>query len=377
MRSGNTGSEPQLVEPPATQHNLSVHKRLAASFALAAGILVAGLFWASARSTPNDGPRQSLEFDGLTARARHLARRRTPESLQRAILYAGHAVRGTPRNHRSHSVLADAYLSLATFDKSNEQELVRKSAESARRALALNPLDTDSTTVLATLEMERGDWSRARTLFEIALSREPDKSSSHARYARLLSVQAQHSESIEHAKAAVLRDPLNVTAWASLAQANMYARDYVSALRAMERGLELDPAFDNGHLLCARLNILLGKFADARRHLSAVSTRGQRRPEHFIAQAWILGREGNRAEALAAIRSAAGASSIGTATAYAALGQYNEAVNVLRAAVEAGERDTIYLKVSPGLDPLRSDPRLELLCEQVRLRGCAHLPGSR
>jgi tetratricopeptide (TPR) repeat protein len=354
--------------------NLPLRRRVAVSSFLAAGMLAGAVLWASTRRTAaNDDSPHSLESEALTTRARHLARRRTPETLQQAIMYAGQAVRGTPHDSRGHSVLADAYLSLATFDRSNEQDLVRKSVESCRRSLALNPSDTASTTVLATVEMERGNWSRSQALFETALSSDPNNWSSHARYARFLSLQGRHSEAIERARSAVLHDSLNVQAWASLAQAYMYNRDYASALRTMERGLEIDPAFDNGHLLCARLSILLGKIQDARRHLSSVSAPGQRRPEHSVAKAWLLAREGSPAEALAAVRSAAGASSIGTATAYAALGRHNEALKVLRAAVDAGERDMIYLKVSPGLDPLRSDPRLDSLCDRVRLHGCTQM----
>jgi tetratricopeptide (TPR) repeat protein len=367
-------ASPSRRERVALLH-LPFRRWVAASSLLAAGILAAVVLWATTRNTAaNYGSSQSLESDALTTRARHLASRRTPETLQRAIMYAGQAVRGTPRDSRGHAVLADAYLSLATFDKSNEQDLVRKSVESSRRSLAFNPSDAASTTLIATVEMERRNWSRAGALFETALSNEPNNWSSHARYARFLSLQGRHGEAIEHAKSAVLHDSLNVPAWASLAQAYMYARDYTSALRTMERGLEIDPAFDNGHLLCARLNILLMNLPDAGRHLSSVSAPGQRRPEHTVAKAWLLARQGCLAEALAAVRSAAGASSIGIATAYATLGQHDAAFKVLRAAVETGERDMIYLKVSPGLDPLRSDPRLDSLCDQVRLHGCTQTP---
>jgi tetratricopeptide (TPR) repeat protein len=363
---------------PATgaplRRNPFLHRRLAAAMGLASAVLAVLFVRAGTGIDSQSGLGPSPESAGLTAHARHLAKRRTPESLERAIVYAEQASRKTPGDHRSHSVLADAYLSLASFDKSNEEELVRKSVESARRSLALNPSDTESATVLATLEMEKGNWTHATGLFEAAVSGGPLKSSSHARYARLLSVQARHSEAIRQAKNAVREDSLNVPAWAALAQAYMYARDYVSALRAMERGLEIDPAFDPGQLLCARLNVLLGNFTEARRYLSSVSVKGQRRPEYLIAEAWLLAREGKQAQALAAVRSAAGASSIGTATAYAALGQHQEAIDVLRTAVDAGDRDVIYLRVSPGLDPLRSDPRLDLLCEKVRLSGCAQLP---
>jgi hypothetical protein len=45
-------------------------------------------------------------------------------------------------------------------------------------------------------------------------------------------------------------------------------------------------------------------------------------------------------------------------------------MRVLEEAVHGREQNVVYVKVSPGLNPLRCDARIEGLCRQVGLADC-------
>ena len=45
-------------------------------------------------------------------------------------------------------------------------------------------------------------------------------------------------------------------------------------------------------------------------------------------------------------------------------------MRVLEEAVHGREQNVVYVKVSPGLDPLRRDARIEGLCRRVGLADC-------
>jgi hypothetical protein len=53
------------------------------------------------------------------------------------------------------------------------------------------------------------------------------------------------------------------------------------------------------------------------------------------------------------------------------MGEREEAMRVIEEAVREREQNVVYLKVSPGVDPLRGDARIERLCGRIGLTGCA------
>jgi hypothetical protein len=52
-----------------------------------------------------------------------------------------------------------------------------------------------------------------------------------------------------------------------------------------------------------------------------------------------------------------------------ALGQYDDALNLLEAALASKDRKLLYLKVHPLLEPLRNTERFQAMLQRMRLTG--------
>jgi TolB-like protein/Tfp pilus assembly protein PilF len=316
---------------------------------------------------------EDQRLDALVIQAGYLVQRHAEEGLTRAIEYAGRSVAARPSYAPAYAVLADAWLAMADHrDDAARADAVDQARRNARKAIELNPGAAGPLTTLGSIAMDyEWNWTEAESLFRRATELNASLGLAHARYARLLSLQGRHAEAVQRARHAEMLTPLSVTAMASVGQAQFYARKYEDAIVELSKAIEIDPGYDNGRLTLAKCYGFLGRYDDAWRveeHLSPAADKGA---EAAALRAFLYGRQGKIAEAKREISAARKASSISRVTALAAMGEREEAMRVIEEAVREREQNVVYLKVSPGVDPLRGDARIERLCGRIGLTGCA------
>lgn len=318
------------------------------------------------------GPEEG-EISRLFAQADHLIQRRTAVSLERARKYAEQGIQLRPDYARGHATLADCYHALA--DRSAGQaaaELSGKARRHAERAIALDPRLAAPHAVLANLKLDQDwAWREAEELFRRALALNPNNSYAAARYSRLLSLSGRHQEAIEHAHRAEAISPLSVLASAALGQACFYARRYEEAIQHLRDAMEVDPGYVRGHTTIARSLALLGRRQEAWDVVSGPATSTESSAESAAVRAWMLAREGRYELARREAVEATGSALISEVGVYAELGDSDRVFRLLEQAVLRRDPAVLYMKVTPSLDRVRGDPRLEALCAKAGLSGCA------
>jgi TolB-like protein/Tfp pilus assembly protein PilF len=325
----------------------------------------------SAKLSPED-----QKWDNLVQQAAVLAQRRMPESLELAIDYAGQAAGARPDWARAWAVMADASYSLADFQRG---EAARKAVENASEyAKKANKLDPELPGPLITLGMidlhiER-NWDRARDLLRRAVAASPSHAVANARFALLLSLTGDHDRAREYAQRAEMLAPTSVRVLATAGDLSYFARRYEDAIAGLRKALAIDPGYSIAHITITRSLELLGRREEALKELDLLTEADRKKPEFAALIAWLLARASNKEKAREWMGSAAGASSISLAGAWSALGDRERALNALEQGVTDRDPSVVYLKVSPSVDPLRNDPRLDAICKRVGLSGCLYSP---
>lgn len=331
----------------------------------------------AANLPPESGFRPTLDereqrISNLVIQANHLLQQRSEASLKNAIEFSRQAIQLQPGHAQAFAVLADAYLGYADFRPPEETAgLLELARQSARKASELNPNLAGPYATLGTIAVDyEWRWRDAENLFRRAMALNPNHPFVHARYSRLLSLEGRHDDAVREAKLADMLSPVSTVIAGALGQSLFYARRYGEALEQFRKSLVLDPAYDSGRRSAVRTLALLGRFPEAWKEADALQPLSKRSPEYAALRVWVLAREGKTAEAKALANEAARASSISAAGALAALGDAEEAFRILERAVAARDGNVVYLKVTPSLDPLRGDPRIEVLCAKVGLKSC-------
>lgn len=315
---------------------------------------------------------EEMRLNSLVMQANYLVQRRTADSLKRAIEYAEESVGARPGHAPGYAVLADAWFAMSGLLTGPDQEAcIGKATESARKAIDLDPGLAGPLAVMGAIKLDyQWRWKEAEQFYREGLARNPDNPVVRARYARLLTLQGRHEEALREARAAEIIAPTSVMAVATLGQAMYYARRYEDAIRHLERALVIDPAFDNGRITVARAQGLMGRLDDAWLTTQKGSDQLRISPEMAALRTWLHGLSGRFEEARLHLPQARGATAVAMAGAYASLGDREAAFAVLRQALQEREPTLVYLQVTPVLDPLRGDPRLERLCAAVGLKHC-------
>jgi len=149
------------------------------------------------------------------------------------------------------------------------------------------------------------------------------------------------------------------------------ARQYDRAIEKWRSVLAIDPDFPRAHLIEAAY-VEKGMFAEARSDLESQRTKLSS-PVYWAALTALEARSGHITEARTALRGLLAAArhepvqAVYVAGAYASLGDKDHAIAWLERAYAELPSELIALKVDPGWDSLRSDPRFQRLLERVGL----------
>lgn len=314
----------------------------------------------------------------LYLRGRYHWNKRTAEDLKTATGLFQKAIDKDANYALAYAGLADTYNILSSYGVAPPREAYPKGKAAAERALAIDDTLAEAHTALAvSLSAHDWNWRDAEGEFKRAIELNPNYSTAHYFYSySLLTPQGRHEEAVAEMKRAQELEPLSLIINTNLGWALNYAGRYGEAEEHLRRTLELEPNFGPIHARLADALTGAGRHEEAiREAVLARERRGSSATGSLMASlGYAYAAGGKRAEAkrmLAEIKTISAQSYVSafwTAKIHAALGEKEEAFKYLQRAYE--DRDFLLprIKVEPGFQDMRSDPRFADFVRKVNLQ---------
>ena len=336
----------------------------------------------SSRERTRKGAPTNPEAYELLLLGKHHLHRWMPDGFARARGYLSQAVALDPGLAAAQAWLAMSYLAIAFYELEPRAEAYARAVEAARRALELDPRESQALVVLAFKAYKYDwDWASAEQLFQDAIAVSPNSPWPHWGYAHVLNTLGRYEGAIAQARLGLQLDPASLfTQFA--AQFTLWdARRYDEALAACDEARDRLPDSPRAYLQCAKevyertghyeraieMHARLSELgADAGYYYKIVSggrdiaplRRGYR--EHGPAGYWAW---------VKSVRDELGDyHSVNRAVTRAQLGELDEAFAILEDGFQRRDHSLTDIKVEPLLDPLRDDPRFRNLLRRMHLQ---------
>lgn len=138
---------------------------------------------------------------------RHHWHERTPEGLERAVVYFQQAIDEDPGMSQAYSGLADAYLLQASYDNRDSNAAVALAGPLIDQALLLDPESADAYASRGILLQSQGDYQAAETALTRAVELNPNHSMAHMWLGNAIMAHGDLNGAFLHYEAAFALDP--------------------------------------------------------------------------------------------------------------------------------------------------------------------------
>ncbi|UCE04812.1 MAG: protein kinase [bacterium] len=304
-------------------------------------------------------------------RGRHLRIQQTTNSLRRSLEYFEKAIEKDSNYAEAYAGLAKSYYLL----RYNREDAISRAEQAIEKALELNDAFPEAYCGLSDILEFNLDWSGAEKAHKRAIKLNPGNSEAHYEYGMFLIRTGRLKQALPEMKRALELDPLSLLSLQGVAQVYFYKRQYDQAIKYNLKALELDANFIHGYICLVKAYSQKRLFGEAAAILKKIPEMGVAYPTavHFYAIS------GERAKALDLIDKAKelrtrssnkfyiANRSAYIGLAYALLGEKDQAMMWLNRAYEENPFSLQRIKVEPGFDSLRSDPRFKELLKKMRL----------
>jgi TolB-like protein/Tfp pilus assembly protein PilF len=269
--------------------------------------------------------------------------------------------------------LAESYV-LCSCQGRSHVSLMMKAKEAALHALELNEDLAEPHAALGFVEMAYDyDWLTAQRELKRAVALGPSSAYAHRFYGEFLVQTGHFRDGIVEMRRAVALDPLSVPMNASVGLALHYARDDEAAVEQFQKTLRMDEKSGPALIGLGMAYLQMARYEQAAAEFQKAISYGYDVPlsTAHLAQAYALmgskDEARHTADALARSHGRNEPPAYALALVYTALGNNSAALNWLERATMGRDADIRYLKVDPGLDPLRSDIRFQALLSRVAI----------
>jgi len=339
-----------------------------------ASTLEVKLFGDSSRVSVADATSNRLAHEEYL-KGRFFLNKRSEDGLRRAVEQFTVATREDPAFALAHSGLADTYTVLAIYGARSPHEAMPLAKRAAEVALELDPT---LAAALVTLGVERAvyewDWTGAGDAFRRALAIRPRYPTAHQWYAmNYLVPLGRFDEAIAAIDRASALDPLATVIGATVGVVHYFARDFEKAIEALQRILDIEPAFAIGHYFLATVHRDAGNLPLAEATFERAIGISGGTPEMIAGLAQTKAKRGAMDAArrlLAGLEGRARERHVSPALlgqVYAALGEPRLAMDQLHRARDARDPDLIFLGVRPAYDALRGESEFRALRQDLGL----------
>jgi TolB-like protein/DNA-binding winged helix-turn-helix (wHTH) protein/Flp pilus assembly protein TadD len=293
--------------------------------------------------------------------------------LEKSIPYFETAIKSDATFAPAYVGLARAYMSLSLVVVGGDPGALRpKAISAARKALELDPELADAHTVLASINLAQWRWSESQGEFERALRLNPNDASAHFGFAHWLLCQGRTDEAIGWSQRARKLDPLGFAGF-STGWILFHSRHYDEAIRELRSAIAVNPDDAWSHWLLGFVLIVDGHPGEAIPVLDKTVSMMQRSPGSIGLLASAYAHAGRRDDALRLIKELEQRREKGYVPAaafvipYLSLGENDRVFEWLERAYNEQSTMLQFLKVYPGFDSVRGDPRFSDLLRRVGL----------
>ena len=309
-------------------------------------------------------------------KGRYCWNRREPAMISRAVEFFNDAIAADPEFAPARSGLADCYVVLggAPYGVMPPAEATRLATAAAQEAIRFDPSLAEPHATLALLAWScELDWQRAADEFAACFELNPGYATAHQWYAEYLAAVGDLEAAEREIRVALALDPLSAVIGADFGLVAYYRRDFPEAISRYQRVLEVEPEFSQALLGLALALSQAAHHDEAIAILEELVVRSHRAPPALAALSYACAR-GGRLERARAIRDEV----LALATeryvpayyiggVYTGLEDVDHAFEWMFRAVEEPSSLVASLKVDPGFDPLRGDPRFDELIRRLGL----------
>jgi serine/threonine-protein kinase len=312
----------------------------------------------------------------LYLKGRFYWNKRTGESLMKSVDYFNQAIEKDPGYALAYVGLADAYNVIPFYSVGSPQECYPKAKEAARRALEIDDTLAEAHTAMASVLMDY-DWnlSESNKEFERAIELNPNYPNAHHWYAREnLTIMGNFERALAEMRRAQELDPLSLIINANLGKAYFNARRYDEAIQQLRKTIEIDQTFFVAHHYLGSAYAMKGDYSDALAEYQKAHQLNESDPHVVALTGRLYAVTGKRAEALSTIAQLKSMATeryvpdYSVALVYAALGEKDQAFELLEKSYRDHTVDMLTLYYDPLIDNLRSDPRFADLLRRVGLK---------
>jgi tetratricopeptide (TPR) repeat protein len=308
----------------------------------------------------------------LYLKGRYFWNKRTGDGFEQAIHYFQQAIAKDPNYAQAYAGLADSYILLAAYSGAPPAESLQKARAAATKALNLDQGLAEAHTSLALItENYDWDWPAAEKEYRRAIELNPNYATAYQWYAEYLTWLGRFDEALRASERARELDPLSLIIAADNGMIFYYSRQYGRAEAKLNAVLEMDPNFPRAHSL-SEVYVADAQFAPAMADIEKCRQLfGKNR--YWSAMAYALGRAGRTAESIHARDELERSNQqqpvdpAAIAWAYAGVEDKDHTLLWLNKAYAQRSNAMTTLKVEPGYDFLRGDPRFQDLIHRVGL----------
>jgi len=314
----------------------------------------------------------AAEAYDLFLRGEYFLNRRTEADIETAVAYFQHATQRDPDFARAWAALADAEVLQAVYTIQPPQALVSQARAAALKALELDPSLAEAHAALALIVQNHDwDWQTAEREFRQAIALNPNYATAHHWYAEHLMWRGRFEEALRESERARELDPLSLIIAADNGAILYFSRQYDRAIEKLRSVLAIDPNLSRAHLIIAAYTekgLYDQALVEEERWRPVIPA-----PVHWATLAYVYGHAGRTAETRRALQEMVQSSPRDSvqarvfAWAYAGAKDKEETLAWLEKALAERSGEMVTLKVNPGYDFLRGDPRFQRLLGQVGL----------
>jgi Tfp pilus assembly protein PilF len=294
------------------------------------------------------------------------------EGLKTAIEHFNAAIAREPTFPLAYAGLADSYAVMSTFAAVPPRECLPKARTAALKALETDETLGEAHAVLAEVKVLYDfDWAGAGRDFRRAIGLNPGYARAHQWYGLYLARIGRFDEAFAEMKKAQELDPLSLVINSLVGWVFLQARRYDEAIEQLRQTLAMDPSFAFAHFALGRAYMEKRMYPEAIAEFRAGLASGD--PRFIASLGYAYAVSGRQAEARKILDELLARSKRGyfpswtIAMIYIGLGDKDRAFEWFGKAVEERGENTVWLKIGPLYDPLRSDPRFADLLRRLNL----------
>jgi tetratricopeptide (TPR) repeat protein len=268
---------------------------------------------------------------------------------------------------------ADAYALLADFNVLPAREVLPKLRAAAAKALELDDRLAEAHTSMAWLKFHEWDWNGAEAEFKRAIDLNSSYPTAHVWYGEYLTALGRFEPAAAEMNRGFEMSPMLPVVNLALAERAYYARQFAKAVELTQKTLAIDQAFVPAHDLLARSYTQQGATAKALAAFERALTLSGGDNNELAAQGYGFAaahREDAARKVLEELKQRSQQTYVQPlwiATVQVGLGQKDQALDSLQAALDDRSAGLVFLRVDPVFDPLHSDGRFVGLLKRMGL----------